>query len=176
MWRFHNPVDVQFGSGCLATLPEWLNGRRYALVTYNEPSFAALTETITTLVGAPLVVINNVEPNPDIANLEPLCQQLCRNGQPEVIVALGGGSVMDTAKFLAAAGRDFQQAKSYLKEGGCNGRLSCTPIVAIPTTAGTGSEVTCWATIWDKEAQRKYSLADAGLYPESALCDPDLTA
>ena len=175
MWRFHNPVDVKFGSGCLATLPERLNGRRYALVTYDEPFFAQLTETITTLAGAPQVVINNVEPNPDIINLEPLCKRLSSKGQPEVIVALGGGSVMDTAKFLAAAGSDFEQAKSYLTEGGDKGQLLCTPVIAIPTTAGTGSEVTCWATIWDKEAQRKYSLADAGLYPETALCDPDLT-
>ena len=89
MWRFHNPVDVKFGSGCLATLPERLNGRRYALVTYDEPFFAQLTETITTLAGAPQVVINNVEPNPDIINLEPLCKQLSSKGQPEVIVALG---------------------------------------------------------------------------------------
>src|SRR3546814_7555724 len=54
----------------------------------------------------------------------------------------------------------------------CSSDLANTPIIAVPTTAGTGSEVTCWATVWDSGAQRKYSLARPALYPEHAVVDP----
>ena len=53
--------------------------------------------------------------------------------------------------------------------------LGRTPIIAVPTTSGTGSEVTSWATVWDTEAKTKYSLARDTLYPETALVDPLLT-
>lgn len=52
--------------------------------------------------------------------------------------------------------------------------LSQTPIIAVPTTSGTGSEVTCWGTVWDNASQKKYSLARSVLYPTHALVDPTL--
>ena len=90
-------------------------------------------------------------------------------------MALGGGSVMDAAKVLAAANGGFARVKHFLETGQDGDALGCTPIVAIPTTAGTGSEVTCWATVWDTERMKKYSLSRETLYPEVALVDPLLT-
>ena len=176
MWRYNNPVDIYFGSGCIDHLPALLNDRRYALITYNEPYFSELIGQLSAIAGEPVIVINDIHTNPDIDQLEGLCQQLndCSK-TPEVIVALGGGSVIDTAKFLSAAGTNFIVAKDCITSGAGYEHLSYTPIIAIPTTAGTGSEVTCWATVWDKKNQRKYSLTDPQLYPESALCDPELT-
>ena len=94
--------------------------------------------------------------------------------KPEVIVALGGGSVIDSAKVFSAAANGFENIKNFLetKKGGED--LSSTPIIAVPSTSGTGSEVTCWATIWDKKNSRKYSLAHEKLFPEIALIDPKL--
>ncbi|WP_180490182.1 iron-containing alcohol dehydrogenase, partial [Escherichia fergusonii] len=66
--------------------------------------------------------------------------------QPEVIVALGGGSVIDSAKVFAAASGDFGKVKLFLEEQKGAEQLSAIPIIAVPTTAGTGSEVTCWGT------------------------------
>lgn len=176
MWHYQNPVDIHFGPGCLIRLPTLLNDRSYALVTYDTTFFSELAEKVIDIAGQPFAVINKIEPNPDIAGLEVLCEQLSPQNQlPGVIVALGGGSVIDTAKFLAAAGNDFMQAKQFLMTGEGVNDLNCLPVIAIPTTAGTGSEVTCWATVWDKQNQKKYSLSDTRLYPESALCDPNLT-
>jgi len=95
--------------------------------------------------------------------------------QPEVLVALGGGSVIDTTKFLAAGHGQWEPVLHYL-ETGIAEATRALPIIAIPTTAGTGSEVTRWATIWDPEKQRKLSLARDDLYAEAALIDPRLTA
>ena len=92
-----------------------------------------------------------------------------------MIVALGGGSAIDAAKALASSPRNFQPVRRFLVEKKGAEALSAVPIIAVPTTAGTGSEVTCWATVWDTEASKKYSLSRRELYPEMALVDPLLT-
>jgi phosphonate metabolism-associated iron-containing alcohol dehydrogenase len=83
--------------------------------------------------------------------------------------------VMDAAKVLAAASGDFERVRRHLESGKGGEDLGRTPIIAIPTTSGTGSEVTSWATVWDTVAMKKYSLACETLYPETALVDPLLT-
>jgi phosphonate metabolism-associated iron-containing alcohol dehydrogenase len=92
-----------------------------------------------------------------------------------VIVALGGGSAMDTAKVVAASDGDFARVRTYVETGKGAEKLGRTPIIAVPTTAGTGSEVTCWATVWDTANKKKYSLSRPELYPEVAILDPEVT-
>lgn len=175
MWRYHNPVEIGFGAGALARLPALLAGRSYALVTYGEPVFAALAERLAGLAGAPAVVIDTITPNPDFADLPRACAGFAgAPAPPQVIVALGGGSVIDAAKVLAAAGGDFARVRRFLETGAGAEDLHAIPIIAVPTTAGTGSEVTCWAAVWDAANGKKYSLARPSLYPEHALVDPEL--
>ena len=78
---------------------------------------------------------------------------------PEAIVALGGGSVIDTAKVLAASAGNFERVRRHLVDHEGQEALGSVPIIAIPTTAGTGSAVTSWASAWDNRAGQKYSLA-----------------
>ncbi len=175
MWRYHNPVEIGFGVGALGRLPDLLAGRPYALVTYGEPVFAALTERLAGLAGAPAVVIDDIAPNPDFKDLTKTCARYAAApAPPQVIVALGGGSVIDAAKVLAAAGGDFARVRRFLETGAGAEDLCAVPIIAVPTTAGTGSEVTCWAAVWDAANGKKHSLARPNLYPEHALVDPEL--
>jgi alcohol dehydrogenase len=175
MWSYRNPVEISFGAGSFARLPALIAGRPYALVTYGEPVFAALAERLAGLAGAPAVTLDRVAPNPDFAELPGCCQRLGEAGEtPRVIVALGGGSVIDTAKALAAAGDDFGRVQRTLETGTSAEDLVALPIIAVPTTAGTGSEVTCWATLWHAAADKKYSLLHPNLYPEHAVMDPEL--
>jgi alcohol dehydrogenase len=180
MWRYRNPVDVKFGAGVFDTLAKVLAGRPYCLVTYDDANgggvFARLVGRVETMAGAPAVMVRNIGPNPDFAGLAQSCRTYASATRPvEAIVALGGGSVMDAAKVLAAAAGDFDRVRRHLETGADGERLGRTPIIAIPTTAGTGSEVTSWATVWDTAAMKKYSLARETLYPETALVDPLLT-
>jgi alcohol dehydrogenase len=180
MWRYRNPVDVKFGAGVFETLRNVLAGRAYCLVTYDDANgggaFAGLTQRVVAMTGAPAVMVRNIGPNPDFVGLEESCRAYAAATRPvEAIVALGGGSVMDAAKVLAAASGDFSRVRRHLETGAGGEALGRTPIIAIPTTAGTGSEVTSWATVWDTEAKKKYSLARETLYPETALVDPLLT-
>lgn len=180
MWRYRNPVDVKFGAGVFETLGKVLAGRAYCLVTYDDANgggvFAELTRRVVALAGAPTVMVRNIGPNPDFIGLADSCRTYAAASRPvEAIVALGGGSVMDAAKVLAAASGDFDKVRLHLQTGAGSDALGRTPIIAVPTTAGTGSEVTSWATVWDTGAMKKYSLARDTLYPEAALVDPLLT-
>lgn len=173
-WNFHNPVRVRFGAGSLDEIGQAIAGRRYVIVTYPDALFADLAERIEARNGPALGRIDSVEANPSVPMLRRACAQLAALDQaPEVLIALGGGSVMDSAKVLAAEHGAFEPVLDYL-EGGASTGLRALPIIAIPTTAGTGSEVTCWATVWDPENDRKLSLSREDLYAEAVIVDPSL--
>ncbi len=175
MWRYTNPVRIEFGVDSFAGLPGLIGKRRYALVTYGEPFFDELSARLEKTAGAPALTIRNVAPNPDYRLLAEQTSRFARlTQQPEVIVALGGGSVIDSAKVFAAAGGDFGRVSTFLETQKGAELLSATPIIAVPTTAGTGSEVTCWGTVWDEATGKKYSLARPDLYPTHAVVDPRL--
>lgn len=173
-WSYANPVAIAFGASSLDGIGPRIAGRRYAVVTYGEAVFASLTKRLTQVAGPPALIIDDVRPNPDFVALAPSCARL-RGARIELIVALGGGSAIDSAKVLAASAGDFEIVRKHLESAGKAKLPTPLPILAIPTTAGTGSEVTCWATVWDSEAKKKYSLADPRLYPEAAIVDPELT-
>lgn len=176
-WRYTNPVQITFGAGAIDTIADKIATRPYCLLTYHDhPFFADTARRIAALAGSPAVIVRDVIPNPDYPSLRAACASLSRaDTPPQLIVALGGGSVIDTAKVMAAAGNDFAIVQNYIEGRSAAESLKHLPIIAVPTTAGTGSEVTSWATVWDTESKKKYSLAGPGLYPEHAILDPDLT-
>jgi len=176
LWTYDNPVKMQFGNGTFAKVAEAIGQRPYCLVTYGEPYFDQLSARLEGLAGTPQSVINDIQPNPDFVLLNAQCSEFAASATPDtVIVALGGGSVIDTAKVLASCKGGFEPVQNFLENRSGEEALSSYPIIAVPTTAGTGSEVTQWATVWDVDAQKKYSLSRRCLYPEFAIVDPELT-
>jgi alcohol dehydrogenase len=176
VWGFENPVRIEFGAGALARVADHIGGRRWALVTYDMDLFRRAAATIARRAGQPVVTIDNIVANPDFADLEESCAAYGRgDGLPEAIVALGGGSIIDAAKVLAASGGSFETVRRCLMERTPLGTSKLPSIIAVPSTAGTGSEVTSWATVWDAANGQKYSLADPALYPRVAVVDPELT-
>lgn len=174
MWQFQNPVKICFANGVIEEINSILQGRCYAIVTYNNSYFKALAERIQQQAEGCVAVFNQVYENPDLANMPEICQAFAPyEHRVEVLVALGGGSVIDTTKALAVA-RSQAEVVTTIVQSKLE-VVSALPIIAIPTTTGTGSEVTSWATLWDRAHQCKYSLSDPKLYPEVALCDPKLT-
>lgn len=176
MWQFQNPVRIRFGDGRFDDLAEAIRGRRYVLVSYNEPPFDQLCARLRKAAGMPAIEITDVAPNPDLVSLAGQAARISDlQVKPELIVAIGGGSVIDSAKvFAAVAEHGFEAVRSGLERGDLSGLARALPLIAVPTTAGTGSEVTPWATVWDKEKGNKYSLAMPALFPELALIDPAL--
>ena len=176
-WNYANPVNVTFGEDASSAVRAALAGRSYCLLTYNDhPFFDEMVEKISREAGTPLVVVRDVEPNPSFNGLRVACRSFgAAKSVPDVIVAFGGGSVIDTAKVLAASGDDFSRVQAFLEGRAGPETLVSKPIIAVPTTSGTGSEVTCWATVWDTEAKKKYSLNRPNLYPEHAILDPHVS-
>lgn len=127
-------------------------------------------------------IFTAIEPDPDIKTVEKGAQAL-RDYEPDTIIAIGGGSVMDAAKvmwlFYERPDIDFrdlvQKFLDIRKRAFRFPQLgSKAQLVCIPTTSGTGSEVTPFAVISDKENKRKYPLADYSLLPSVAIVDTDL--
>ena len=179
MSAFHNPVRVRFGNGALEDLDPAVGARRCVVLTTEGMAKRGLLGRVESMLG-PRVAgrFTGVAPNPTIrACLE--AAEALRGAAAEVVVAVGGGSVLDTAKAVAA-GRAPGLPAGWLAEhlrAGVPFPAEFRPpaIIAIPTTAGTGSEVTMWATVWDELDGRKRSLSHPALYPEAALLDPRLT-
>jgi phosphonate metabolism-associated iron-containing alcohol dehydrogenase len=176
--RYHNPVAMHFGAGSLDELPRILAGRRTVLVVFPEARALGLIDRLEQLVGDALLGIEEqIEPNPDVIGLAPMYERFWRDHSAgEAIVAVGGGSAIDTAKALmvgTASGR-FDELLALLATGKPFMPHRVTPLIAVPTTAGTGSEVTPWATIWERAANKKHSLQLPQTWPEVALVDPQL--
>ena len=137
-----------------------------------------LVDRLNELIKGKIAAVHAVEPHPTVASTIGVARDL-RGVEADVILAVGGGSVLDTAKGIAAQkqpGLPSSWLSSHLREGEpFPNSFSPQSILAVPTTAGTGSEVTMWATIWGEKTGKKYSLSHAALYPEAAIVDPELT-
>jgi len=176
--EFFNPVRSVYGAGALSSLPKLLAGRKAVVVTFPEARRFGLVDRLQALLGDGLAgVIDAVLPNPDVAELRALYEAFWSEAeQAEVLVAVGGGSAIDTAKALMVGTRSgrFDDLVAALAAGGPFVPARVKTLIAVPTTAGTGSEVTPWATIWDREAQRKHSLHLPETWPSIAIVDPEL--
>ena len=179
--EYFNPVRSVYGAGALSSLPGLLAGRNALLVTFPEARALGLVGRIKALLGDQLAgVIDDVRPNPDVAELKTIYEGFWRRGSQsggaEVIVAVGGGSAIDTAKALmvGTASGSFDDLVALLASGTPFVPAQLKTLIAVPTTAGTGSEVTPWVTIWDRGAQKKYSLHLKETWPTVALIDPEL--
>lgn len=176
--QFWNPVRITFGPGSLKRLPELiasLPGREVALIA--DPVVLRkleLQDRIAALLPErQLRVFDQFSPNPEVAEAQ-AAANFVRESGAGVVLGIGGGSALDVAKVAAAATPNGGDLLPLLSE---QRPLTATSLstILVPTTAGTGSEVTRWATLWDLEGKRKYSLEGPGMYPTHALLDPELT-
>jgi len=116
-------------------------------------------------------VVDDVEPNPRVGTVDRLADA-ARGAGAAVVVAVGGGSVIDAAKGIALLLRNPGSGADY--EGRNRFASPAAPLVAIPTTCGTGSEVTWVSVLSLPTEQRKISVKGDGLFPAWALVDPDV--
>lgn len=178
-WLHYNPVNVRFGRGCRADLLPILSSRKCLIVT-SENGRKRLTSD--PLLGRAFenssgYWVDNIESNPDLHALQKLIDSLLEK-DVDAVVAIGGGSVIDSGKVLALAlaSEVADLALEELIDIGSQYPIDTSlPLYAVPTTAGTGSEVTPFATVWDQRKKIKMSLSGPGIFPAYALVDPELT-
>ena len=171
---FHNPTRVVFGPGKLDEIGDLASGRTLLITTAGHTR-RGLTERVRGLVHADLIVHDRVEPNPTLDQLEAAMAEL--HGEAvDTIIGLGGGSAMDSAKVVRLAlarGPDFDLRAALVPDAAPD-PLSIR-LLTVPTTAGTGSEVTPTATVWDSATATKHSVGGRGLFADVAIVDPELT-
>jgi choline dehydrogenase len=169
------PTRLIHGPGALARLPQTLSElgvTRPLLVTDPGVSAAGIAErALRHMENA--IVFDEVRPNPDI-ELVDRAAALYRDEGCDGLVGLGGGSSMDTAKSIGVVAEhggsilDYEYGRTPLSR-------RIPPLVAVPTTAGTGSEVTLWAVITDHDRKIKFNVGGTPLIgPHVALIDPEL--
>ncbi|MCI2069222.1 MAG: lactaldehyde reductase [Bacilli bacterium] len=137
-----------------------------------------VTAKVTALLdkaGLPYELYDNIKPNPTIENVKGGVEA-CKKAKADFIIAIGGGSSMDTAKGIAIiiANPEFADVRSL--EGVAPTKHPCLPIIAVPTTAGTAAEVTINYVITDIERKRKFVCVDPHDMPIVAVVDPDMMA
>ncbi len=187
LW-FRNPEKVYFKKGCmpvaLSELKDVYNKKRAFIVTDSFLYMNGYTKPITDKLdemGIVYTVFSDVQPDPTLANAQAGAAAM-KAFQPDTIIALGGGSAMDAAKIMWVMYEhpevDFQDMAMRFMD--IRKRVYTFPkmgekayFVAIPTSSGTGSEVTSFAVITDQETGVKYPLADYELMPNMAIVDAD---
>ena len=177
-WNFHSAGRVVFGSGSVARLGDFLRPwkpSRVLIVTDTmliRAGVVAQVEAPLRAAGLDVSVFDGGQPEPACAIAE-AALSLAKTVRPDVIVAVGGGSNMDVAKIVAALLTHGGAMRDYFGYGNVPGPV--LPLVCLPTTAGTGSEVSHAAVLTDTENQMKVSTLSHYLRPALAVVDPQLT-
>lgn len=171
-YAFHMPVSVFSGRGCLEELSR-LQGRfKVPAILCGNGSARASGALDAVLAYMPHAqVFEGLPENPTTAICESYAEE-CRRAGVDGLIALGGGSVLDGAKAIALLVPNDGRCDDYFDAPPANAPL---PVIAIPTTAGTGSEVTPYSVLVDPVARTKKTLKHPGLFPIAALLDPALT-
>lgn len=177
---YQMPTTVFFGRGIfkkIATFPEIKTAKRILLVTGQHfkktKDFQLLEEVFNQEKREVLVYKEEINKSSfeAVNRLSGYCSKI----GPEIIIAVGGGTILDTAKCAAILAKSGGKAEDYLITKTRQLKNKGISFIAVPTTAGTGSEVTPWAVVWDLINKKKYSLASPFMFPKLAIVDPSLT-
>lgn len=177
-WNFYMPTRIRFGWGRLAEIRQGvdeLGGKRVFLVTGNKSArqHGVLERVAEALKGLVLETYAEIEENPSIETVDRGAKR-CQEAACDLVIALGGGSALDAGKAIAMLQKNPGSIREYLDQ-----ERVCTtkglPLIAIPTTSGTGSEVTPFTVITHREKRAKPAIAPPQNFPDVALVDPELT-
>lgn len=160
MNRFKIRTEVRFNSNALDTLTEF-KGKKAVIITDKFMVSSGLINKITNKMTSykSIAIFDEITPDPTTSLIAKGLKFITAN-EAEIVIALGGGSAIDAAKAVVFMGE--QSGMGDLK------------LIAIPTTSGTGSEVTKFSVVTDDVDHLKYPLVDEGLLPDLAILDPEL--
>ena len=175
-WR---KAKIEKGADAIRRIPKLLSTSKLSrpmLVTDEGLIKAGVTQRVLDVLNendVSYVLYSNVTPNPSVNTVNEIYDIYIKN-RCDSFIPVGGGSVIDASK--AAAARVARPQKSVQKLGGLLKVLKKIPtIIAVPTTAGTGSETTIASLITDTDTHHKYAIMDLALIPRYAILDPTLT-
>ncbi len=169
------------GKGAIAEIATEILARGYKKAfVCSDPDLIkfGVTKKVTDVLDSAKIaydIFSEIKPNPTIENVQSGVAAFKKSGA-DCIVAIGGGSSMDTAKAIGIIIENPEFADVRSLEGVAPTKNKCTPIIAVPTTAGTAAEVTINYVITDAENNRKMVCVDVHDIPVVAIVDPDMMA
>lgn len=181
-FHFHNPTRIVFGSGKLNALSSYpLPGKKAMLLISNGKSTKVNGSLDTvkaqlTKVGVAYAVFDKIMENP-VKEVIMEGAAFARANGCDFILALGGGAVLDSSKAIAAMATNEGDLWDYVNGGTGKGKPLSNkglPIVTVPTSSGTGSEVNCWGVISNLETKEKIGFGADCLVPVLSVVDPEL--
>lgn len=176
-FEFVLPTRIVYGAGCIRQLPDEIRQMKHErplIVTDKGLIEAGIVKRITDVLeeaGIEYEIYDGIQPNPrDTTVME--AARFAEEKKIDMMIAIGGGSSMDTAKAVGVILKEGGEIGDY--EGLGKVSQPITDLVAIPTTVGTGSEVTFWSVITDTKRHFKMSVGSPLIAARLALVDPDL--
>jgi alcohol dehydrogenase len=172
------PTKIRYGAGIIGVLGEelrLLGAKKIMIITDKGLVATGIVKKVTDIIeneNMTWVIYDDIEPNPKDHNVEK-CAEKAKEEFIDTIVALGGGSPIDAAKAASVLIRQGGRVKDY--EGKGKIADNCVPMITIPTTAGTGSEVTFSSVITDTHEKRKFTIKSTSIAAKTAIIDPELT-
>ena len=169
------------GAGAIREIPGQVRGRGFQKAfVCSDPDLIqfGVTKKVTDVLeeaGLAYEIYSDIKPNPTIENVQSGVEAFKASGA-DYIIAIGGGSSMDTAKAVGIIITNPEFADVRSLEGVAPTKKPCVPIIAVPTTAGTAAEVTINYVITDVEKKRKFVCVDTHDIPVIAVVDPDMMA
>jgi alcohol dehydrogenase class IV len=174
---FHLPTKILFGRGRVRDLGSHIPDEARRILVVTDRGVATRTPALDAvrrgLEGRDVQVFDGVEENPSLATVEAGTKEARKFGA-QLVIGLGGGSPMDAAKGVALSAARDGDLRGLLSGGEPSSPV--LPVIAIPTTSGTGSEVTPYAVFTDPRAGNKVGYGHPSLFPAVAIVDPDLSA
>ncbi|WP_042346961.1 iron-containing alcohol dehydrogenase [Bacillus massiliigorillae] len=173
---FKNPTQITYGLGAINQLRPIIEQQDFksALIITDRGIIQTglVEQIISQLDNIQYAVFGETKPNPTVTNCNEAVKTLSEI-KADVVVAMGGGSSIDVAKAVCLLATNEGAIQDYEGIDTCSNDL--LPLIAIPTTAGTASEVTTFAVITDEERQNKFTIGGIRLAPKWALVDPLVT-
>ncbi len=178
IFSFTGAGKIIFGNGAFGQLAEqisFLGGKRPLVVLDKNLSASGMKDNVSDYfkrAKLKIVIFDEVDGEPPL-ELADECAEVAASGKCDIVVGIGGGSTMDLAKAVAVITANKGKAKDYLGLNNVPG--PGLPTIMVPTTAGTGSEVTFTSVFIRKDLNKKEGMNSPYLYPNIALLDPELT-
>tara|TARA_B100000767_G_scaffold273478_1_gene303701 strand:+ start:1878 stop:3002 length:1125 start_codon:yes stop_codon:yes gene_type:complete len=174
---FYNPVRLILGCGVRQKILEEC-ADKHVLIFCTASAFNRhkQDDALTDLIAQPNIIFEHAfDSNPSLSDIVEISQKY-NNSSIELIIGFGGGSAMDVAKIACVsipASRKGLKIDDLLSDAELFCNFNAIDCLQVPTTAGTGSEVTPFATVWDYENQQKKSLSNPVMFAKKAFIDPD---
>ncbi|MEQ6176296.1 iron-containing alcohol dehydrogenase family protein [Bifidobacterium breve] len=178
LWDYQQPVAIRFGNGRVREIKDVAAemGLTEGGLLVSEHLFAkngTAEKIVKDSEGAISEIFSDFSPNPDVTEVDKAAA-LIRDKHLKFVVAMGGGSAMDLAKSAASIALTNDSIAEYHGTGKAMPQEHL-PIIAVPTTAGTGSEVTCVSVLTNRALGKKAPIVSDGFFPSVAIIDPELT-